>query len=322
MLLILLVVFLAVFVLFLLVMTAARGRLTAQETVRATLDSVLFQTPLPASEKVVDLRKNVAFSSIPLMDRLLSRIRAATELRRILEQADLRWTPGLVILTGVAAWLVALYAIQLRTGGLAMPALLALPAAATPFLFVLKKRQRRFAQFQEKLPDAIDLMVSALRAGNSTMGALGIIASDAPEPIRREFRICFDEQSYGVDLRAAMENLVNRVPLPDVRMITTVILIQKESGGNLAEVLDKTAHVIRDRFRLRDQVRVQSAQGRLTGWILSVMPLTLGFLLFLINPKYIGVLLTRPVGQKLMAIGAVMNVLGLLVIRKIIQIKV
>lgn len=322
MLLIPLVVFLAVFASFMLLMAAARGRLTSRETARATLDSVLSKTPRPASEKVVDLRKNVALSAIPFIDRLLSRIRVATELRRILEQADLRWTPGRVFLTGVAVWLVALYFIQLKTDTLALSALLALPAAAAPFLYVLNRRQRRFNQFQEKLPDAIDLMVSALRAGNSTMGALGIMAADAPEPIRREFRICFDEQSYGVDLRAAMQNLVNRVPLPDVRIITTAILIQKESGGNLAAVLEKTAHVIRDRFRLRDQVRVHSAQGRLTGWILSIMPLALGTLLFLINPKYVEVLLTRPAGHKLIAVGAIMNLLGLLVIRKIIRIKV
>ena len=322
MLLILLVVFLAVFALFVLAMMAAAGRSTSRETVRANLDSVLLNTPRPVTDELVDLRKNVALSSIPWMHRLLARIRPATDLRRILDQADLNWTPGRVVFAGVLAWIVAFYGIQTRTGRFAMSALLSLPAAAAPFLYVLRKRQRRFRRFQEKLPDAIDLMVSALRAGNSTMGALGIVARDAPEPIRREFRICFDEQSYGVDMRAAMENLVNRVPLPDVRIIVTAILIQKESGGNLAEVLEKTAQVIRDRFRLRDQVRVHSAQGRLTGWILSAMPVALGTLLFLINPDYILVLLKHPVGHKLIAAGAIMNVLGLLVIRKIINIKI
>lgn len=322
MLLIFLIVFLAVFALFVLVMMAAGGRSTPKETVRATLDSVLLKTPRPASEEIVDLRKNTALSSIPWMDRLLARVRPAADLRRILDQADLSWSPGRVVFAGVAVWLAAVYAIQLKSGSLIMSTLLALPAAAAPFLYVLKKRQRRFHRFQEKLPDAIDLMVSALRAGNSTMGALGIVANEAPEPIRREFRICFDEQSYGVDLRAAMENLVNRVPLPDMRIITTAILIQKESGGNLAGVLDNTAHVIRARFRLRDQIRVHSAQGRLTGWILSVLPIALGILLSVINPKYIGVLLSRPLGHRLMAIAAVMNLFGLLVIRKIIRIKV
>jgi tight adherence protein B len=301
---------------------AAGGRSTPKETVRATLDSVLLKTPRGPSEEIVDVRKHAALSSIRWMDRLLARMRPAADLRRILDQADLAWTPGRVVFGGVAIWLVAVYGIELKSGSLLISALLALPAAALPFLYVWNKRQRRFRQFQERLPDAIDLMVSALRAGNSTMGALGIVAHEAPEPIRREFRTCFDEQSYGVDLRAAMENLVNRVPLPDMRFITTAILIQKESGGNLAQVLDNTAHVIRARFRLRDQIRVHSAQGRLTGWILSALPVVLGILIFLINPKYIDVLLTRPLGHRLMAIGAVMNLFGLLVIRKIIRIKV
>jgi tight adherence protein B len=322
MLLILLVVFVAVFGLFVLVTVAAGGRSTSRETVRATLNSVLLKTSRAGSEEIVDLRKNAAFSAIPWMDRLLARIRPAADLRRILDQADLAWTPGRVVLTGLAAWVLACYLIEFRTGNLAVSSLAALPAAAAPLLYVLKKRQRRFHRFEERLPDAIDLIVTALRAGNSTMGALGIVAYEAPEPIRRELRLCFDEQTYGVDMRVAMENLVNRVPLPDVRIITTAILIQKESGGNLAEVLDKTAQVIRSRFRLRDQIRVHSAQGRLTGWILSALPLVLGFVLFLMNPKYILLLFTHPVGNKLVTAGVIMNVLGLLVIRKIVNIKV
>lgn len=321
MLLIPVVVFLSVFALFVLLIVGGRSGSASRETLRATLDAVLLQTPR-ATEEVVDLRKNVAFSSIPWMDRLLARIRAATQLRRILEQADLAWTPGRVFSMAVAAWLIAFYVIRFKTESAGMSALLALPALSVPLLYVLRKRQRRFDQFQEKLPAAIDLMVSALRAGNSTIGALGIVASEAPEPVRREFRICFDEQSYGVDMRAAMRNLVTRVPLPDMRIITTAILIQKESGGNLAEVLDKTAQVIRERFRLRDQIRVHSAQGRLTGLILSLMPLAMGLLLFAMNPEYIMVLFTHPLGHKLMIAGAVMNMLGLLVIRKIVRIKV
>src|SRR3954447_9615814 len=275
MLLILVIVFLAAFALIVLLAIGAGGGSSFGDTLQATLDAVLLNASRPTTDEVVDVRKNKTFSSIPLMDRLLARIRAATHLRRVLEQADLPWTPGRVCLLGVAAWLGAFYIVQLKAGSPWLSLLFASPAVAVPFLYVFKKRESRFNRFQEKLPDSIDLMVSALRAGNSTMGALGIVASEAPEPVRREFRTCFDEQSYGVDMRAAMENLVSRVPLADVRIITTAILIQKESGGNLAEVLDKTAHVIRDRFRLRAQVRVHSAQGRLTGWILSAMPLVM-----------------------------------------------
>jgi tight adherence protein B len=320
MLLIPLVVFLAVFAVFALVIVATRGRSTPPETVRATLESVLAKTR--RREDVVDLRKQTAFSSIAWMDRLLARLRPATELRRILEQADLAWTPGRVIFLSIAAWIIAAYVLHSKTGTLGLSVLLGSVAATAPFLYVFRKRQRRFRKFHEKLPDSIDLMVSALRAGNSTMGALGIVASEAPEPVRREFRICFDEQSYGVDLRAAMQNLVTRVPISDLRIITTAILIQKESGGNLAEVLEKSAQVIRDRFKLRDQIRVHSAQGRLTGAILAALPLVMLGVLLLIHAEYVALLFTHPLGHKLLAAGTIMNLLGLLVVRQIVRIKV
>jgi tight adherence protein B len=320
MLLILLIVFIAIFALFVLILTVSAGRSAPPETVRATLRQVL-KAPRQAGEAVIDLRKNTALSSIPWMNRLLTRIRAADRLRLILSQADLAWTPGRLLAVAIAAWLLVAYAINFETSAGAASIVYGLPAAALPFLYVLSKRSRRFYTFQQKLPDALDLMVSALRAGNSTMGALGIIASEAPEPVRREFRTCFDEQSYGVDMRTAMDNLVTRVPLPDLRIITTAILIQKESGGNLAEVLDKTSEVIRDRFRLYDQIRVHTAQGRLTGGILTIMPVVLAAVLYVLHPKYIGLLFTHPKGHKMIAGALVMNLLGWLVIRKIIRIE-
>ena len=128
-------------------------------------------------------------------------------------------------------------------------------------------------------------MVSSLRAGNSLVSALRLVAFESPDPIGTEFRICFDEQNYGLELRTAMENLVTRVPLQDLRIVVTAILIQKESGGNLAEVLDKASYVIRERFRLRRQVRVHTAQGRLTGWILSLLPVVLGVALYFDKPR-------------------------------------
>ena len=132
---------------------------------------------------------------------------------------------------------------------------------AAPFGYVLNRRSRRFDKFNQALPEALDLVVSALRAGNSFIAALDMMGRESPEPIGKEFRICYDEQNYGLELRTAMDNLVTRVPLQDLKIAVTAILIQKESGGNLAEVLDKTSYVIRERFRLRRQVRVHTAQG-------------------------------------------------------------
>jgi tight adherence protein B len=161
-----------------------------------------------------------------------------------------------------------------------------------------------------------------LRAGNSLVSALGMVAREAREPIGPEFRICFDEQNYGLELRTAMQNLVIRVPLQDVRIVVTAIMIQKDSGGNLAEVLDKSAQIIRERFKLKRQIRVHTAQGRLTGWILSILPLVLGFALYLVNPDGMSVLWTKPVGIKMLYTSAVMTTVGALIIRKIVRVRI
>jgi tight adherence protein B len=172
------------------------------------------------------------------------------------------------------------------------------------------------------LPEALDLMVSALRAGHSLVAALRLVAHESPDPVGVEFRMCFEEQNYGLELRTAMENLVNRMPMQDLRLVSTAILIQKESGGNLAEVLEKGANLIRERFKLKRDVRTRTAQGRLTGWILSALPLVMGLLLYIINPQMMSLLWTREIGVKLLCGSAVMTVIGALIIRKIVNMEV
>jgi tight adherence protein B len=189
-------------------------------------------------------------------------------------------------------------------------------------VYVLHRRTQRFNQFEQGLPDALDLMVSALRAGHSLVAALRLAAQESADPIGSEFRLCFDEQNYGLELRTALENLIIRVPLQDLRIVATAILIQKESGGNLAEVLDKAANLIRERFKLKREVRTYTAQGRLTGWILSLLPLVLGVLLYIISPETISVLWKREIGIKLLYTAAGMTIVGALIIRKIVNMEV
>jgi tight adherence protein B len=165
-------------------------------------------------------------------------------------------------------------------------------------------------------------MVSALRAGHSLVAALRLVSSESPDPIGSEFRICFEEQNYGLELRTAMENLITRVPLQDLRIVATAILIQKESGGNLAEVLEKGANLIRERFKLKRQVRVHTAQGRLTGWILSFLPLVLGVGLYLIDPQTVSLLWTRQIGREMLGAATVMTFVGAMIIRKIVNMEV
>ncbi len=165
-------------------------------------------------------------------------------------------------------------------------------------------------------------MVSALRAGQSLIAAMGLCARECPDPVGTEIRICFDEQNYGLELKTAMENMTTRIPLQDLRIVSTAILIQKESGGNLAEVLDKTSHVIRERFRLKRQVMVHTAQGRMTGLVLTLLPPVLGVLLYTVNPEMVSLLWKRDIGRMLLWCAAGMTVLGGLIINHIVDMDV
>jgi len=191
-----------------------------------------------------------------------------------------------------------------------------------PFLYVLRKRNQRFDRLRQRLPEALDMMVSAIRAGHSFTSAMGLASKESPEPVKREFRQCFDEQNFGMDLRNAMVNLATRVPTKDIRMITAAVLIQKETGGNLTEILEKVSTLIREDFRLQRQVRVHTAQGRMTGWILSILPIVLGIALYLLNPKQMSILWERPVGLDILYGAGVMTIIGGLIIRKIVRVEI
>jgi tight adherence protein B len=321
--LIVVLVFLSVFVVVTLLLVAGGTKSTRRAgQALANLDIALASTRLETRDPIIDIRKDEMLSAIPLFNRWLLRIELASRMRSLLYQAGLKWTSGALMLMSAVCFVIPACLIYLRTDVALLSMLLGGLIGFVPFAYVFHKRSRRFGQIERELPEALDLMVSALRAGHSLVAALRLVAYESPEPINGEFRICFDEQNYGLELRSAMENLVNRVPLQDLRIVVTAILIQKESGGNLAEVLDKAAYLIRERFRLRQQVRVHTAQGRLTGWILSFLPVVLGTGLYLINPETMSVLWTRPIGVKLLYTSAVMTITGALIIRKIVNMDV
>jgi tight adherence protein B len=294
----------------------------ASSKANTALETALKLPDYSFQDDAVDIGKSVQLSSMPWLNAILLRIRSVTELTRLLQQADIGWTPGRLVLSSIAAWAIAGYLIDLRTGLGWLALVLSLPVGAAPWIFVLVKKRMRFNKFEAAMPDALDMVVSALRGGHSMLSALGMAANEAPDPVGREFRLCFEEQNFGVDLRTALNNLVRRIPLQDLRMVATCIIIQKESGGNLAEVLDKTAHVIRERFRIREEVKTHTAQGRLTGWILALLPVGLGILIFIISPEHIMLLFTNPLGQKMIGTGVVMNLVGLLIIRRIVNVRV
>jgi tight adherence protein B len=323
MLLVLSIVFVAIFIISTLLMVASRGDTSKYaERTLTVLRAALSTTKLAPADQAVDLHKEEILSAVPWLNRWLLKLELAPRLRTLLYQADVKWTAGTLILMSAACFLIPAYLIYLRTGAVILSLLLGLMLGAAPFVYVINKRKQRFDKFEQELPETLDLMVSALRAGHSLVSALNLAANESPDPIGQEFRITFDEQNYGLELKSAMNNLAARVPLQDLKIVITAILIQKESGGNLAEVFDKTAYVIRERFRLKRQVRVHTAQGRLTGWILSLLPIVLGILLYLINPESMSLLWTRPIGVKLLYLSAGMTVTGALIIRKIVNMDV
>jgi tight adherence protein B len=288
----------------------------------AALDTAIGKAQIDTSSVVINFRKNELVSAIPWLNKRLEQLELIPRIRRMLMQAELKWTPSQLILMSAAAFAIPGYLIHLRTGSLPLSLLLGAALGFGPTAYVLFKRSKRFSKFERGLPEALDLIVSALRVGHSFNSALGLVTRECPDPVGPEFRIAFDEQNFGLDLRTALENLLARMPIQDLRMSVTAILIQRESGGNLAEVLEKTAWVIRQRFRLKKQVSVHTAQGRLTGWILTILPIGLGIALYFINPKTESLLWTRPIGVKLLWGAAAMLTIGTIIIQKIVRMEV
>jgi len=268
-----------------------------------------------------DIVKEVTFSTIPAFDKFLRNSRAAVGLQLLIEQCDLQWTVGRIVFgTLVLICLGALLGNWWIAPGLLgwVPGLV---LGALPYAFLLQKRKRRLQRFSELLPEAIDLMSRGLRAGQALSATVETIAQESDEPLRSEFRRAADEQSFGLPFREAMVNLSRRVPVADLQFLVTAILVQKETGGNLAQVLDKASHVIRERIRVGGQLRIRTAQGRLTGWILCGLPFAMFIGMNFLHPGYGKELFQDPLGQKLVTYAAVMMAIGIVLIRRIVKVK-
>jgi tight adherence protein B len=306
----------------LLLYASGSGAAQKAKQVQATLDSALATESQEARDQFVNLRKNDQFSAIPWINKRLGKLELGPQLQALIHQADLKWTAGKLLSLSGACFAVPAFVVHWKTGSSLIALLVGAVFAFLPFAFVLFKRSQRFKAFEKELPQACDLMVSALRAGQSLIAAMGMVSRECSEPLGGEFRTCFEEQNFGLELKIAINNLLHRMPLQDLRIVCTAILIQKESGGNLAEVLDKTAHVIRERFRLKREVSTRTAQGRMTGWVLTLLPIVLGFALYCINPDMMSILWKRDIGVKLLYLASAMIVVGGLIIRKIVNLDV
>ncbi|HDR9500002.1 MULTISPECIES: type II secretion system F family protein [Burkholderia] len=272
-------------------------------------------------ERLSILKKRMLDESKPF-DRLLLRVPRVHRLDLVIQQSGLDWTlPKLIMLSTVFtafAWLVLSFA--------TLPQLAVLPlalfAGCAPIMYVLRCRGRRMRKLERQLPDICDMIARALRSGHSFTSTLGMVGDEFPDPMGGEFRVTFDEVNYGVPLHDALMNLATRVPVQDLRYFVIAVLIQRETGGNLAELLDSIAALIRERFKLFDKVRVLSAEGRLSAWILGLLPFGTAAVMAVLNREFLSVLWEDPAGIRMVGTMLVSMLFGLFWIRRIVRIRV
>jgi tight adherence protein B len=268
------------------------------------------------------LLRDELLSRIPAFDTLLRRSERVSLLQKMLAQGNIDARAGnFLMLCAVSAVVFAAIAF-IAGGNLLFGWAGALLGFFIPYAYASHMRTRRFQKFEEKFPEAIDTLARAVRAGHAFTTALEMIANEVSEPVAGEFRQLYEEQKFGLPVRDALLNLADRIPLVDIKFFVTAVMLQRETGGNLAEILDNLSYVIRERFKILRQVRVHTAQGRLTMVLLMALPPTIVVLMQLLNPGFIRPLFTEPLGHALIVGGITLQTMGYFVIRRIIRIQV
>jgi tight adherence protein B len=289
------------------------------------LDSRLLEVtgagrPVPEGDE--SLIRTQAMGPLPALDRVARQAVQGVALERWVEQSGLRISiSALVLIALVLAVVAAIVATRFSNLVLA-PVLAFFAAGSVPFIVVRQKRSARLLRFEEHFPEALDLISRAIRAGHAFAAGMKMVADEMGEPVGPEFRKCFEEQNFGMSLKDSLEHLAARVPLLDVQFFATAVLIQKETGGNLSEILDNLASVVRERFKIRRQVRVHTAHGRFTGYVLLALPAFLALALSYINPEHMDTLFKDPLGTMMIMIAIGMQAAGWIWIKRIVKIEV
>jgi tight adherence protein B len=272
--------------------------------------------------KLTLLREAERLSSVPVLNSILGGANRLTRpLLQLLEQADVKMTVGAFFLASgllsVAAYAIVVLMTRLR--GIAV--VVALIVVWVPYLYVRWKRHRRILMFEERFPEALDLIARAMRAGHAFTTGLGMVSDEVPDPVGSEFKLLHDRQAFGMPLPEALRSFAERVPLLDARFFATAVLTQREAGGNLSEVLDNLARVVRERFKVKRQIRVISAHARMTGWMLVVLPPATGVAMMLVSPGNAKVLVTDPLGIKMVIVALILQVTGGLIVKRLVDIE-
>lgn len=275
-----------------------------------------------AGDEDLVLLKDKSLSRIGPLQRLLVRMRFGTYLEKLIEQADVKTRPGTVILMmAVCAATGILLGAVLHLGVFTTIAA-GLLLGAVPVLVIIRIRTKRFEKFEAQFPDAIDLLSRAIRAGHAFNTGIKMVADEMPAPVGKEFQRVFEEQNFGLNMKTALLNMMDRIDLLDLRLFVVAVLIQRQSGGNLAELLGKISHTIRERFRVFRQLKVHTAQAKLTGIILMCLPPVMGGITIFLNYEYMKIIFQTQAGVRILIAAGILQIVGLLWIRKIVNIEV
>lgn len=317
----------AIVVLVFLVVTmgafAVLSLLDQRKSQARTLRDRLSSTQKPDEAPVdVALLRDEMLSRIPAFDTMLRRSERVTILQKMLTQGEVNVRAGNFLVFCVLSALLFGIVFMVAGGGPLFGWAGLVLGFFIPYAYASHRRAKRFQRFEEKFPEAIDTLARAVRAGHAFTTALEMIASEVSEPVAGEFRQLFEEQKFGLPVRDALINLADRIPLVDVKFFVTAVMLQRETGGNLAEILDNLSYVIRERFKILRQVRVHTAQGRLTMVLLMALPSTIVVIMLILNPGFIQPLFTDPVGHALIVGGITLQTVGYFFIRRIIRIQV
>jgi tight adherence protein B len=303
-----------------LVLEAVRAWVRRRSVARRVDQLMATGDVAPDAERRELFRRNEEKPTV--LDALIARSGRLQGLPVLLEHSGVGWTTGtFALLTAGGAVAGGLFGWVAR-GGILVPAVLAVALGWLPYLYVSWRKKRRLARFEEIFPESVDMLGRAIRAGHPLSAGIQMVGQEMAEPVAAEFRTIFEEQRFGVPFADALMGLVDRVDLVDVRIFATAVLVQREVGGNLAEILDNISHTIRARFKIRRQLRTFTAQGRMSGVVVGSMPIVVGLAFYAINPEYILTLFEHPVGRIMLAFGFTMQIFGYLWIRRIVNIEI
>ena len=276
----------------------------------------------PVKTADVEIVKKDVLSDIPWLNKFLASAQRFQPLRTLHRQADHKTSLGVFVLAMPVLALTGFMAVQFLRGPLLFAIFAATIAGALPAGYLYWKKQKRMAMFERQLPDALELVSRALRAGHAFSVGLKLVGDEAADPVGIEFRRVFDEVSMGVALPQALQNMTERLDSVDLKFFVTSVLVQRETGGNLSEIIDSLADLIRQRFELQLRVRALSAEGRFSGIILFFLPLVVGGGLFVMNRDYMSTLFTDPIGQNMLVVGSILMVIGAIIMKRMVMIKV